>query len=304
MPLKTLVLEGWIWLTRVTYTTCKLAAVSMIIQNMLIRANIGTWWNCESHWEDSSTIKPTIHIVLGSWLEPHDGLGIICLVFTINFAVGWLKVLVVEFARDTESWVSYIISWIWLIQRIIADYIRVSRKSSGGVIPESYKFVSKTIDISEKSSKASDSLLCVIVVGKHLLEAVLDKRISIFIQSVPIAVHVIADTELIINWSEQFVNCWRNTGWTGANNFFRIKVWDTLAAHGAGKHILVSIYESVDASLTHLVDQNFDLVEVVVVIDATFAFDSFPHDAKTDKIHAPLLQVGNVLVVQGALRVE
>jgi hypothetical protein len=57
------------------------------------------------------------------------------------------------------------------------------------------------------------------------------------------------------------------------------------------------INESVDSCGSKFVNEGFYLGEVGIVIDSSSSLDSLPHNSKTDKVHSPFLEVGDILVI-------
>lgn len=60
--------------------------------------------------------------------------------------------------------------------------------------------------------------------------------------------------------------------------------------------------EGVDPCSAKLVDQDFDLIEVGIIVLAGNALNSLPHDTQTDEVESPVLHILDVLSVQGIIR--
>lgn len=56
--------------------------------------------------------------------------------------------------------------------------------------------------------------------------------------------------------------------------------------------------QCVDAGCSQLVDQDFDLVEVSVIVLAGNALNGLPHHSETHKVETPVLEVLDVLSIQ------
>ena len=89
-----------------------------------------------------------------------------------------------------------------------------------------------------------------------------------------------------------------------SDDFLGIEVRDALAAHIASENVLVCINQGIDASFTHFVDQCLNFIKVFGIVLASFALYALPHDAKAHEVHAPLLQVCDILIVQRVLSIK
>ena len=64
------------------------------------------------------------------------------------------------------------------------------------------------------------------------------------------------------------------------------------------------VHEGVNASLTELGDQFVDSSQVCCVVQTFGAFDGLPHDTQSNKVHAPVFEVLDVLIIQGIFGIE
>ena len=100
--------------------------------------------------------------------------------------------LAVHNAWNHEGWITNVVGRIWLIERIVADHIWVTRETSRRGIPVGGKLVVHILLVGEKSTKACHTLLSVVIVGKHLLETVFDQIVSVLVNTVVQVVHITA----------------------------------------------------------------------------------------------------------------
>ena len=95
-----------------------------------------------------------------------------------------------------------------------------------------------------------------------------------------------------------------DAGGVFADSFLGVEVWHAFAADGSSEDILMSVDKGVYALLTELGDKLVDLGEVSEVKLTAGALNGLPHDTESDKVHAPLGKVINILVIQGELGIE
>lgn len=88
-----------------------------------------------------------------------------------------------------------------------------------------------------------------------------------------------------------------DAGGVFADGFFSVEVWDALSANRSCEDILMRVNEGVDTLLAELSDEFINLCEVSEVVFTAGAFDGLPHNAESDKVHAPLVEVFDVLVI-------
>ena len=86
--------------------------------------------------------------------------------------------------------------------------------------------------------------------------------------------------------------------WIVTDHLLCIEVRYSFTADCSCKHVLMCVDECVDTGLSELVDQLFDLVEVVIVIHTFFSFDGFPHHSETNKVLSPFDKISDVLVIK------
>jgi len=172
------------------------------------------------------------------------------------------------------------------------------------VIPVADELVLETINVVVEVTEGGHRLLSHIVGGEVAGLAVFDKRITVFVLSEAKALDVGADAKLVKNGRKNFVHESTDAVAVLLNRLLSVEVGEAFTAHCASKDVLMSVDESVNASFSELSDHGFDLVQVGIVVDTFCALDSLPHDSKTDEVHAPLLEKGNILVVEGVLAIE
>ena len=85
---------------------------------------------------------------------------------------------------------------------------------------------------------------------------------------------------------------------------FGVKVRHVLAADRTRKYILIGINKRVNASISELVDHGLNFVKEGVAIGASSVLSGLPHDAKTNEVHAPFLEAGNIFADERVLRIE
>mmetsp|Transcript_30199 Transcript_30199/g.40150 ORF Transcript_30199/g.40150 Transcript_30199/m.40150 type:complete len:329 (+) Transcript_30199:959-1945(+) len=212
--------------------------------------------------------------------------------------------LPVHHTRDAQGGISDVVRREGLVERVVAHNVWVLGEASRGRIPVSHKLVVHVLLVIEESAEACHTLLRVVVVGKHLLKAILDQVVAILIDSIVKIVHIIALAEGRVVVLEEHIRDRVDARWSLADGFLGVEVRDAFTAHDASENVLVSVDERVDASLAHLVDQGLDTVKVGAVILTGLALDTLPHDAEADEIHTPATQVCDVLIVQRVVGVE
>ena len=172
------------------------------------------------------------------------------------------------------------------------------------MIPVGNEGILQAVFVLEKCIEGVYTLYGGVVVGEHLLVAVLDERVAVLIHSITVGGDVCADTELLVDWLQKGIGPAVDAVWVLFISAPRIEVWHTFAANAPGEHVLMCVDKGVDASFSQLVDHLFNLVQVGVIVGTLSSLDRFPHDSKTDEVLSPLHEIGNVFVVQGILRVE
>jgi len=172
------------------------------------------------------------------------------------------------------------------------------------VVPVADEFVLETILVSEQSVEALHGLLSHVVGVEVTGLAIFDKRIIILVLSEAEALDICAEAEFLIKSFGKVVNKGVNAVVILLEDLLGVEIRDTFTAHGASEHILMGIDKGIDTSLTELVDHFFDLVKVSIIVLAFDALNAFPHDSETDKVHAPLLQVSDILVIEGVLAIK
>ena len=91
MPNEALISEGG---TRFTCfarrgVATELAAVGMIIEHVIGRADLTARRSFESNWVNSASIFPPVNIRTNNRLKPHDSFIIVCDVLFKDLGVGW-----------------------------------------------------------------------------------------------------------------------------------------------------------------------------------------------------------------------
>jgi hypothetical protein len=143
-----------------------------------------------------------------------------------------------------------------------------------------------------------------VVVHKEFFLAIFDQEPSVLVFAVAERVHVLAEVEVFVDGPERKVNGRVDANGVFTISFLSIEIRETFTADGAGEDILMHVDQSVNSSLTKVGDQLVDGSEVFSVIYTSCAFNSFPHDAESDKVHAPTLKVLDIFSVEGVLGVE
>ena len=156
----------------------------------------------------------------------------------------------------------------------------------------------QVLSVVKKSAEPCHTLLGVIVTEEYLLKTVLHEEVTILIDAIAKLVHVFAPAHVVVKVREKLIDDRVDAGRILADNLLSVEVWNTFATHVSSKDILVSVDEGVNASLAKLVDQFLDLVQVGLIVDTLLALNCFPHDTETDKVHAPLLHIFDVFVIQ------
>ena len=117
------------------------------------------------------------------------------------------------------------------------------------MVPEVDELVLKAIFIAEKGAERCYGLFCQVVIVKRLLLLAFGlERITILIFGQSKGFKICAQVELLHDGSEHFIRQRADT--VRSIYLLGVEIGDALAAHRAGEHILVSIDESVDSSIS------------------------------------------------------
>lgn len=279
MPFEALTSKGRIRFTRCARRriTTELATVGMIIKNVIGRADLTTRRLAESHRENCPSIEPSIDIRACNRFKPLDSFWVAGNSILLDLGISRLQVLSIHDSRDLKSWILDIVGGEGLVERIVANNIGVACKSCVGGVPERDKFIVHVELIVEQCSKTGHTLLGVVIVSEHDLEAVFDEIVSIFVHAVIQVVHVVAHSNTLVEILEKDVDKRVDAGWIFTNDLLRIEIRDALAAHIASIHILMCIDKRVNACFAHFIDKSLNLVKIISVIFASFLLDTFPH---------------------------
>ncbi len=172
------------------------------------------------------------------------------------------------------------------------------------MVPVANEFVLKAILVSEQGVESLHGLLSHVVGVEVTGLAIFDKRIIILVLSKSEALDISAETEFFVKSFGKVVNKGVNAVVVLLEDLLGVEIRNTFTAHGASEHILMGIDKGIDTCLTELVDHFFDLIKVSIIVLAFDTLNAFPHDSKTDKVHSPLLQVGDILVIEGVLAIK
>jgi hypothetical protein len=99
----------------------------MIVQDVLVRANITTGRRLEANWEDQ-TAEVRDDVRMHNWLEPHERVLVICLVLLVDLFIHRGEELLVNDSWDLVLPVLEDVAGQRLVQRIIAHNVRVLRE--------------------------------------------------------------------------------------------------------------------------------------------------------------------------------
>ena len=281
----------------------QLTAVGMVVQDVLVRADLATRRLLETDLEDVSTLEANL-IWEGNGLEPHLLLIIVGLSLLEDLLVERRKIGLVEVAGDEEHRVLGGVTGEWLVKRVVADNVLVLGEASGNVVPVVNELVSDTVLVVEEVSEGSHRLLGHVVSIEIAGLAVLDQGIVVFIFSELSIVKIPADAELLVDLLESPVHEAVDAMSSALDQIFGVEVREAFTAHGTGENVLMHIDKGVDASISKLVDHSLNSVKVSVVVDTLGALDGLPHDSESDEVHTPLLEEIDILVVERVLRVE
>lgn len=239
-----------------------------------------------------------------SWLEHHDVVWVVLVVLLIDFSVHWLQLFVIKFVWQVKAW--FIISGGngWLVQWIKADHILVEREPGTDLVPVGNKLVLKAVVVVIQMLESALSFSCVIEGSEEHSITVFDKWIPIGIKvETEVFLNRLALSKHLKNVSQEWTqNCVLAVDIEVA--VLSIKIRESLPTNMPGKHVLMHVNKCVYSVLSKLVDKLLNFVKVSIVINTWGSLDSFPHDAKSHKIHTPALQVLDILVIQRSLWVE
>lgn len=89
-----------------------------------------------------------------------------------------------------------------------------------------------------------------------------------------------------------------DAGGEAADHVLRVEIRETFTTNGASEYILMHVNQGEDSSGTELVNESFNLNQIIGVINTLSLFNGFPHDTETDEVEAPVDQVLDILVIQ------
>ena len=99
----------------------------MIVQDVLVRANITTRRRLEANWEDQ-TAEVRDDVRMRNWLKPHERVLVICLVLLVDLLIHRGEEFLVGDSWDLILPVLENVAGQRLVQRIIAHNVRVLRE--------------------------------------------------------------------------------------------------------------------------------------------------------------------------------
>ena len=132
--------------------------------------------------------------------------------------------------------------------------------------------------------------------------AISEQRVIVFVFLEVEIIEVCADVELFQDRTESLICDFTEA--ILSVNLLCIEIGDALAAHRASKDILVCIDERVNPSVSKLVDELLNLVQVRVIVSALAALYGLPHHSQSHEVHAPFFQIRDIFVVKGVLTVK
>lgn len=119
--------------------TC-LTTVRVAVQDVLIRANITPWRCLVAHMENLTA--QNAHLIWkGKRFEPHLLAGVILLVLLEDAREEGGQEFAIGAPRQQIGQVFGKIARVWLIQRIVADYVIVVGEKARNDVPIVHKFV-------------------------------------------------------------------------------------------------------------------------------------------------------------------
>ena len=305
MPGEALVGVSDLWLTAAILTLLgvHLAAVSMVVEHVRAGANFTTWRGLESNWEHKAPSE-TEFVREGDGLEPHLLCSIMALVLFVDLGVHRSQVLLVHVSRDKEHWVSGRVGTVRFVQRIVTNNVWVVGEAGRDIAPIIDELILDTLFIGEESTEGSHRLLCHVIPVEVLRLTFRNERIAIIVLRIVVVIEVQTDAESFVDALQGAISNPADAVIVGMEKVFSVEVGNSLTTNHTGKDVLVGIDEGVDTSLTELVDEDLDLVEVGVVVDVALALNTLPHHAEADEVLTPLDKVSDVFIVEGVLAVE
>jgi len=140
MPLRALLSMGNLWFSSNALIGAQLAAVSMIVENMLGRSNIGTRRDTKTNWEDHA--REDFDLV---WernrFEPHLLVGVVRLVLGEKSLIKRSELRFVEVTWNEKIWVLSRVAWERFVDGVVSDDVWVVGETSRSVVPVSFECV-------------------------------------------------------------------------------------------------------------------------------------------------------------------
>jgi hypothetical protein len=283
-----------------------LAAVSMVVEDVEVRADLTTWRNLETGRENEAT-EVTKLIGHLSTFEVHNRVRVVFLPLSMNALVHRSKSNSVEFTWDVESRVSNVVTWVGLVDGIETNDSRVVSELLGNARPRGNKFILETILVLVKSIESVQVLNRWEVIREDNLLAISDNRIIVLIHLVVVIVRVMkrfAETKFLHDRFEKGISIFTNANWVVTDGLLGVEIGHTLTTHVSSENILVSVDKNVDASISESVDKVKNLIKVSVVVDTGNALNTFPHDTESHKVHTPFLEFLNIVIIERKIRIK
>lgn len=157
MPLEAALGFLWEWFLIFACARVHSTAVRMVVQDMVRGSKFTSWWKLEANCPGGSACD--WERVGGNWLEPHQGVLVVLLVFLVDLGVERGQVDSVSFTGKLKAKVVEWISGERFVKWIVSNNVWVLCETSGSVVPVGDEFVLKTLLVIEKSSPKIEALL-------------------------------------------------------------------------------------------------------------------------------------------------
>ena len=175
MPIKTFLWSREGRLSCCTHRWVFLAAIWMIVKNLGCQIrSLSTRGHGKSKRSYSATIDTCCIWELPRF-EIHNFLIAMFTIHIVKPLIKWLEFNSIKFSNFSyESWINPIVWRIWLINRIIANYIRIVREGWRYFIPKSCELILNSFLIFIEIIKCRDELRSLEISNKWIFIAVFD----------------------------------------------------------------------------------------------------------------------------------
>lgn len=171
MPVIALGSQVDVWLTRSASSRAQLAAIGVVVENVVTGAKFTAWWHFETDRNNNTT-----HVAKDIWesarLKEHNRIIVVGIVALEYSLIHRRQSLLVKAAWEHHAGISDPVADIGFIERVKADNERVVGQVGTCCIPEVNKLILKTVMVQVKSIEGFHGLRRSVVISEKVLLAI------------------------------------------------------------------------------------------------------------------------------------